>query len=210
MHVRGLCASGGIEGPLYEPFCVSNLLTQFQRSGARGRVSPLFPLLCSWAPLWSPSSCTPPRPSLANNTLPYLPSPSYPFLLLVLMSFILSSVCLHILALVSFSYCLLLLFIYFLRNFADAAFENMCFKGDVKGQLQAGEYCRETMGRKEGYEIEGPSVCFWGLVLGLIVGIEGHTVICVLSAALRLTQRDVFQPLSPICTKSRGGFYGGT
>ena len=47
-------------------------------------------------------------------------------------------------------------------------------------------------------------------MLGLIVGIEGHAVICVLSAALRLTQRDGFHPLSPICTKSRGGFDGRT
>lgn len=44
-------------------------------------------------------------------------------------------------------------------------------------------------------------------VFGLIVGLEGHAVICVLSAALRrLTHTDVFHPLSPCCTKSREGF----
>lgn len=42
------------------------------------------------------------------------------------------------------------------------------------------------------------SVCVpGGGVFGLIEGVEGHAVICALSAALRLTHRDVFHPLSP-------------
>lgn len=45
-----------------------------------------------------------------------------------------------------------------------------------------------------------------GGVVGLIAGVEGHAVICALSAALRLTHRDAFHPLSPFCTKSREGY----
>lgn len=48
-------------------------------------------------------------------------------------------------------------------------------------------------------------MCVWGVWVN--VGLEGLAVICVLSAALRrLTHRDVFHPLSPLCTKSRRGF----
>ena len=55
------------------------------------------------------------------------------------------------------------------------------------------------------------NVSVWGCVsgggvVGLIVGVEGHTVICTLSAALRINPRDAFHPLSPFCTKSRWGF----
>lgn len=44
------------------------------------------------------------------------------------------------------------------------------------------------------------------VVLGLIVGVGGHTAISALSAALRLTHRAVFHPLSPLLAKSRGRF----
>lgn len=82
----------------------------------------------------------------------------------------------------------------FFRCIADSALEEICSKGDVKGQPQAGEYykgCRKRL-------------CLWRFGLfGLIVGADGHTVIHALSAALRFTGIDVFHPLSRFCTKSR-------
>lgn len=169
---------------IWASFCICNLLTQFQRSGIRSRVSPVFSPLCSsWVHLWfflyffSPAAARLLGPLWANNTSscrPYFSSSlssrfSYSSHLSVSVhqALPLSLICSGS---VVFKSSLIMLPL------------RMCFKGDVKAQPQA------EKGRQKG--------CVCGGVVGLIVRLEGNAVICALSAAWGLTHRDVFHPVT--------------
>lgn len=189
---------------LSEPSCVFNLLTHFQ--GARSRVSPIF------SPSVIPQQL---QASLDHygQTIPCPPSPppTISLLLLVLRSSILSSVCLHPSALASFTNLLICplvkkkkketllmlpLRIYFSRVMSKDNHNQGSTRDEIWGE--------KTWGR--GADRRYLFVCLLWRVFGLIVGVEGHAVICSLSATSRLTHRVVFHPLSPFCTKSSGGF----
>lgn len=133
---------------LSEPFCVFNLLTQFQRSGVHGGVLPVFgpsviaqQLHASWAVGGQTIPCTPfPSPSSAASSSSPCPSslPHSP----VFHSVICPSPFISPLA--PFFNLLLPL-----KNLRWAASENMWFKGDVREQPQPGECYGGNMGRKD-------------------------------------------------------------
>lgn len=207
MRVRELECEQRCWGTLLsEPSCVFNLLTHFQE--ARSRVSPIF------SPSVIPQQL---QASLDHygQTIPCPPSPPPPIslLLLVLRSSILSSVCLHPSALASFTNLLLSsckkkkkeeetllmlpLRIYFSRVLSKDNHNQGSARDEIWGE--------RTWDRGADRRYVCEFVCLLWWVFGLIVGVEGHAVICSLSATSRLTHRVVFHPLWPFCTESRGG-----
>lgn len=141
---------------LSEPFCVSNLLTQFGRSGVRSRVFHVFSMPCSWVPLWSPSSCTPPWTLVGKqyHFLPPLPPP-VPLLFLVLLSFILSSVCLHLSALASFSNVLWLCCIKKKKSVSMVMSKDNHNQGSIMEEIWGGRIWDRRADRRD------MSMCLW-------------------------------------------------
>lgn len=120
---------------IWASFCVSNLLTQFLGSGVRSRVSifSLF-LYCAFGvPVYSPGSCLPPWTTVSKQ---YLVLPPLTLLFLFYSTFVWLSYC-HVSVSIHHQPRPLSLIWspsdVFKKTFADGAFEELCFKGSVKG-----------------------------------------------------------------------------